>query len=75
MRRRGKKRQRRGREGGGFLLHFTGSQFDFELRADTHDGGAVCGSPSPPLLSAAEKRDGGPEGARGDPTDTTEVLL
>lgn len=27
--------------GGGFLLHFTSSQFDFELQADTHDGGAV----------------------------------
>lgn len=32
---------------GVFLLHFTGSQFDFELEADTHYGRAISESPSP----------------------------
>lgn len=61
---------------GVFLPHFTGSQFDFELEADTHDGRAISESPSPHgcslLLRSLCTQRGGPP---GDPTDITVVLL
>lgn len=81
----GREAERRDRGGGGgeegvFLPHFTGSQLDFELEADTHDGRAISESPSPHgcsllLRSLCTKREGVGGGARGDPADTTVVLL
>lgn len=51
---------------GVFLLHFTGSQFDFELEADTHYGRAISESPSPngcsPLPRSLCTKRGGPWG-------------
>lgn len=61
-------RHKRWRGGWGvFLLHFTGSQFDFELVADPHYSSAISESPSSHgcsllLRSLCTKRGGGPRG-------------